>query len=142
MVAEKNCSDESFGIVRSVDSGDGAEAWVKLHQKYSQRTKSRMMRALGVHVPEGGEGVRAGAGDPLVEDEVETDDEGLVGSYSGAVEDGSLGKDVFQGDKARHRAELEHDRREVLRDEGEGGHVGHKRRAERGKSGAHGRGHR
>ena len=42
----KNCSDEAFGIVRSVESGDGVEAWVKLHQKYSQRTTSRMMRVL------------------------------------------------------------------------------------------------
>ena len=42
----KNCSDEAFGIVRSVESGDGVEAWVKLHQKYSQRTMSRMMRVL------------------------------------------------------------------------------------------------
>ena len=37
---------EAFGIVRSVESGDGVEAWVKLHQKYSQRTMSRMMRVL------------------------------------------------------------------------------------------------
>ena len=28
----KNCSDEAFDIVRSVQSGDGVEAWVKLHQ--------------------------------------------------------------------------------------------------------------
>ena len=42
----KNCSDEALGIVRSVESGDVVEAWVKLHQKYSQRTMSRMMRAL------------------------------------------------------------------------------------------------
>ena len=42
----KNCSDEAFGIVRSVESGDGVEAWVKLHQKYSQRTMPRMMRML------------------------------------------------------------------------------------------------
>ena len=32
--------------MRSVESGDGVEAWVKLHQKYSQRTLSRMMRVL------------------------------------------------------------------------------------------------
>ena len=31
----KNCSDEAFGIVRSVEAGDGVEAWVKLHQKYA-----------------------------------------------------------------------------------------------------------
>ena len=42
----KNCSDEAFGIVMSVESGDGVEAWVKLHQKYSQHTMSRMMRVL------------------------------------------------------------------------------------------------
>jgi len=42
----KNCTEEAFGIVRSVESGDGVEAWVKLHQKYSQRTMSRMMRVL------------------------------------------------------------------------------------------------
>ena len=30
----------------SVESGDGVETWVKLHQKYSQRTMSRMMRVL------------------------------------------------------------------------------------------------
>ena len=42
----KNCLDEAFGIVRSVESGDRVEAWVKLHQKYSQRTMSRMMRVL------------------------------------------------------------------------------------------------
>ena len=42
----KHCSDEAFGIVRSVESGDGVEAWVKLHQKYIQRPMSRMMRVL------------------------------------------------------------------------------------------------
>ena len=42
----KNCSGEAFGIVRSVESGDGVEAWVKLHQKYSLRTMSRIMRVL------------------------------------------------------------------------------------------------
>ena len=26
----KNCSDEAFGIVRSVESGDGVEAWVNV----------------------------------------------------------------------------------------------------------------
>ena len=46
----KNCSDEAFGIVRSVESGDGVEAWVKLHQKHSLRTMSRMMRVLMVRV--------------------------------------------------------------------------------------------
>ena len=45
-VLVKNCSDEAFGIVRSVESGDGVEAWGTLHQKYSQRTMSRMMRVL------------------------------------------------------------------------------------------------
>ena len=42
----KNCSDEAFGVVRSAESGDGVEAWVKLRQKYSQRTTSRVMRVL------------------------------------------------------------------------------------------------
>ena len=41
-----NFSDEAFGIVRSVESGDGVEAWVKLHENNSQRTLSRMMRVL------------------------------------------------------------------------------------------------
>ena len=42
----RNVTGEAMGIVRSVESGDGVEAWVKLHQKYSQRTMSRMMRVL------------------------------------------------------------------------------------------------
>ena len=73
---------------------------------------------------------------------MESDDEGRVGySYSGAVEDGSLGEDVLEGHQAQHRAEVGHDRREVLRDVGESGHAGHKRRGDRERSGGYGRGH-
>ena len=42
----KNCSDKLFGIVRSMESGDGVEPWVELHQKCGQRTTPRMMRVL------------------------------------------------------------------------------------------------
>ena len=53
-----------------------------------------------------------------------------MGPTSQNYEDGSLDEDVPEGGQAQHRAELVHDRREVLRDEGEGGHVGHKRSGE------------
>ena len=42
----KICSDEAFSIVRFLESGDGVEASVKLHQKCRQHTMSRMMRVL------------------------------------------------------------------------------------------------
>ena len=64
-----NCTDEAFGIVRSVESGDGVEVWVKLHQKYSQRTMSRMMRVLmECMYPKEVNGARTDAGDPPVGD--------------------------------------------------------------------------
>ena len=72
----KNCTDEAFGIVRFVNSGDGVEASLKLHQKHSQRTKE----------------VQAVAGDPSVGDEVEPYDEGstMWHQHLRITENGSL----------------------------------------------------
>ena len=86
--------------VRSVESGDGVEARVKLHQKYSQRTMSRMMRLLMecMHPKEvkGSELVQA----ILQWDEVEPDDEGSTRwhQHPRKMEDDSLDEDVSEGD--------------------------------------------
>ena len=60
---------------------------------------------------------------------MEPDDEGSTRwhQHPRKIEDDSLDEDVSEGDQAQHRAELGLNRREVLRDKGEGGHVGHKR---------------
>ena len=52
---------------------------------------------------------------------MEPDDEGSTWwhQHPRTMEDGSLDEDVSKGDQTQHRAELGHDRREVLRDEGE-----------------------
>ena len=131
----KNCSDEAFGIVRSVESGDGVVAWVKLHQKYSQRTMSRMMRVLMECMypkeVKASELVQAILQWEMKWNQMMKDQPGGT-NIPELWKDGSLDEDVSEGDQAQHRAELGHDRREVLRDEGEGGpQMQRKRREER-----------
>ena len=60
---------------------------------------------------------------------MEPDDEGSTRwhQHPRKIEDDSLDEDVSEGDQAQHRVELGLNRREVLRDKGESGHVGHKR---------------
>ena len=129
----KNCSNflEAFGIVRSVESGhNGVEAKeVKLHQKYSQRTTSRMMRVLMECMypkeVKGSELVQAILQWEMKWNQMMKDQPGGT-NIPELWRNGSLDEGVSEGDQAQRRAELGHDRREVLCDEGEGGHVGHK----------------
>ena len=140
----KNCSDEAFGIVRSVESGDGVEAWAKLHQKYSQCTMSRMMRVLMECMypkeVKGSELVQA-----ILQWEMKWN---LMKDQPGGTNIPELWRMAalmkMCPKEIKHNIELRlgHDRREVLRDEGEGCHVGHKCSGKRRRSGAHGRGHR
>ena len=53
----KNCSGEAFGIVRSVESGDGVEVGEAAPEAWPAHDVADDARAHGVHVPEGGEGV-------------------------------------------------------------------------------------
>merc|ERR1712079_66530 len=71
----KCCTGEAFGVVRAVETGDGVEAWVRLHQKYSQEDDGKDdAGGSRMHVPEGGEGGGARSGDNDMGGEVESND--------------------------------------------------------------------